>query len=239
LTDLALKNPAAFGTTFLECCVSQGFQSLGKRDVELLVYFLLERDGAIARGASNYEVARRLRITPSRVRSLRRDAYARWQRLAETDRKSQIQALLARTLTEERIKAGARHAAEKTSKEGFLAVLVDHAHDREEFEQAIIDAGGIPVYERNRDVIVVRFDTLLVVAQRFEFLDKDKTGIRNALKALAPGVEGVKDLLLKDVSEIEWDDIRQALNHAAAAALTGAADVKLTKLLKLVFPFMS
>ena len=49
MLPIELKDPAAFGTEFLRLTLLQGFQSLTKRDLELLIFILLERDGAIAR----------------------------------------------------------------------------------------------------------------------------------------------------------------------------------------------
>ncbi len=75
---IELKDPAGFGNEFLRLTLLQGFQSLTKRDLELLIFVLLERDGAIDRGDSNASVALQLRVTPAKVKGLRRDGYARW-----------------------------------------------------------------------------------------------------------------------------------------------------------------
>ena len=45
MNPLSLKDPAGFGNEFLRLTLLQGFQSLTKRDLELLMFVLLERDG--------------------------------------------------------------------------------------------------------------------------------------------------------------------------------------------------
>ena len=72
MQPIALKDPAGFANEFLRLTLLQGFQSLTKRDLELLIFVLLERDGAIQRADSNFSVASHLRVTPAKVKALRR-----------------------------------------------------------------------------------------------------------------------------------------------------------------------
>lgn len=81
MQPIELKDAAAFGNEFLRLTLLQGFQSLTKRDLELLIFVLLERDGAISRNSSNAMVALQLRVTSAKVKALRRDGYARWRSL--------------------------------------------------------------------------------------------------------------------------------------------------------------
>ena len=69
MQQLELKDPAAFAAEFLRQTQLQGFGALSKRDLELLVYVLLERDGAIDRNSSNHAAASLLRITPAKLRT--------------------------------------------------------------------------------------------------------------------------------------------------------------------------
>lgn len=239
MNKIELYDPAAFGRNLLETYLKQGFQSLTKRDLDLLIFVLLELDGAIDRSATNYAVARQLRLTPTRVKALRRDGYARWRPLIGDDRKATLKRILTSVLTGANIDAGAKHAAEKTRKEGFLAVRIEHPDDKEEFEQAIMDCGGIPIYERNPDVLAVRFESLLVMSERMDFIGKDPKKVRAALKKLAPTAEAVDDILRKNLSDLTWSDARAALNSVGVSAVTGATEAKITDLLKLVFPFLA
>ncbi|ALJ29288.1 MULTISPECIES: hypothetical protein [Stenotrophomonas] len=235
---IELKDPAGFGNEFLRLTLLQGFQSLTKRDLELLIFVLLERDGAVDRGASNATVALQLRVTPAKVKGLRRDGYARWRALVPEDADAALQRIVATVLTEANLRSGAKHVSERSRKDGFLAVRIEHPDDAQRFEQAILEVGALPVYERNREVVAVRFDTLLKIAERWGFLQPDPQATVAALKKLAPTSEEVADLLKKDVAQLRWDDVRRALNSLGAKAVSSTVEGGLKGLLKLAFPFI-
>ena len=235
---IELKDPAGFGNEFLRLTLLQGFQSLTKRDLELLIFVLLERDGAIDRGASNAAVALQLRVTPAKVKGLRRDGYARWRALVPEERDAALQRIAATVLTETNLKAGAKHVSERSRKEGFLAIRIEHPDDAQRFEQAILEVGALPVHERNREVVAVRFDTLLKIAERWGYLQPDPQAVVAALRKLAPTAEEVTDLLKKDVTQLRWDDVRRALNGLGAKAVGSTVEGGLKGLLKLAFPFL-
>ena len=235
---IELNDPAGFGNEFLRLTLLQGFQSLTKRDLELLIFVLLERDGAIDRGDSNAAVALQLRVTPAKVKGLRRDGYARWRALVPEDADAALQRIAATVLTEANLRSGAKHVSERSRKEGFLAIRIEHPDDAQRFEQAIVEVGALPVYERNREVVAVRFDTLLKIAERWGYLPPDPQAAVAALKKLAPASEEVADLLKKDVTQLRWDDVRRALNSLGAKAVSSTVEGGLKGLLKLAFPFI-
>ena len=235
---IELKDPAGFGNEFLRLTLLQGFQSLTKRDLELLIFVLLERDGAVDRGASNATVALQLRVTPAKVKGLRRDGYARWRALVPEDADAALQRIVATVLTEANLRSGAKHVSERSRKDGFLAVRIEHPDDAQRFEQAILEVGALPVYERNREVVAVRFDTLLKIAEKWGYLQLDAEKIAKELKKLAPASEEVADLLKKEVAQLRWDDVRRALNSLGAKAVSSTVEGGLKGLLKLAFPFI-
>lgn len=235
---IELKDPAGFGNEFLRLTLLQGFQSLTKRDLELLIFVLLERDGAIGRSDSNASVALQLRVTPAKVKGLRRDGYARWRALVPEDADAALQRIVATVLTEANLRSGAKHVSERSRKEGFLAIRIEHPDDAQRFEQAILEVGALPVYERNREVVAVRFDTLLKIAERWGYLQADPQAAVAALKKLAPASEEVADLLKKDIAQLRWDDVRRALNSLGAKAVSSTVEGGLKGLLKLAFPFI-
>ena len=238
MQQLELKDPAAFAAEFLRQTQLQGFGALSKRDLELLVYVLLERDGAIDRNSSNHAAASLLRITPAKLRALRSDGYARWRQLVAEPADVALRRILGHVLTDANLRAGSRHVSERSRKDGFLAVRVEHPDDRLQLEQAILDAGALPVYERNREVLAVRFDTLVALAERGGFLQPDVEAMLKELRRLAPASEELADLLKKDLAKLRWDDLRSALNSLGAKAVSGSAESGLKGLLKLVFPFL-
>lgn len=238
MQQLELKDPAAFAAEFLRQTQLQGFGALSKRDLELLVYVLLERDGAIDRNSSNHAAASLLRITPAKLRALRRDGYARWRQLVAEPADVALRRILGHVLIDANLRAGSRHVSERSRKDGFLAVRVEHPDDRLQLEQAILDAGALPVYERNREVLAVRFDTLVALAERSGFLQPDTEAVVKALRKLAPASEELADLLEKDVTKLRWEDARNALNSLGAKAVSSTAEGGLKSLLKLAFPFL-
>ncbi|MEO6104775.1 MAG: hypothetical protein ABIP44_14195 [Pseudoxanthomonas sp.] len=238
MQPIELKDPAGFANEFLRLTLLQGFQSLTKRDLELLIFVLLERDGAIARSESNFAVASRLRVTPAKVKALRRDGYARWRALVPEENDAALQRIVATVLTEANLRSGAKHVSERSKKEGFLAIRVEHPDDQQQFEQAILEVGALPVYERNRDVVAVRFDTLLRIAEKWGYLQPDPRAITAELKKLTPTAEEVTDLLKKDLTRLRWEDARSALNSLGAKAIASTAEGGLKGLLKIVFPFI-
>ena len=238
MMPIELKDPAAFGNEFLRLTLLQGFQSLTKRDLELLIFVLLERDGAIERSESNFTVAGKLRITPAKAKALRRDGYARWRALVPEERDDALQRIVATVLTEANLRAGAKHVSERSRKEGFLAIRIEHPDDAQQFEQALLDVGALPVYERNREVVAVRFDTLLAIAERWGYLQQDPAAVAAELKKFVPTAEEVADLLKKDVTQLSWQDVRNALNSLGARAVASTAEGGLRGLLKIVFPFI-
>ncbi|MCD7098184.1 hypothetical protein [Stenotrophomonas sp. MMGLT7] len=238
MKELELHDPAGFANEFLRLTLLQGFQSLTKRDLELLIFVLLERDGAIARSDSNAAVALMLRVTPAKVKGLRRDGYARWRALVPEEADAALQRIVATVLTEANLRSGAKHVSERSRKEGFLAIRIEHPDDAQRFEQAILEVGALPVYERNREVVAVRFDTLLKIAERWGYLQPEPEKIARELNKLAPTAEEVADLLKKDLKQLRWDDVRRALNSLGAKAIASTAEGGLKGLLKLVFPFI-
>lgn len=238
MSPIELRDPAAFGNEFLRLTLLQGFQSLTKRDLELLIFVLLERDGSVGRDESNAAVALKLRVTPAKVKALRRDGYARWRALVPEENDAALRRIVATVLTETNLRSGAKHVSERSRKEGFLAIRIEHPDDAQRFEQAILDVGALPVYERNREVVAVRFDTLLKIAEKWGYLQLDAEKIAKELKKLAPTAEEVADLLKKDVTKLRWEDARNALNSLGAKAVASTAEGGLKGLLKLVFPFI-
>ena len=149
-----------------------------------------------------------------------------------------LQRIVANVLTEANLRSGAKHVSERSKKEGFLAIRVEHPDDQQQFEQAILDVGALPVYERNRDVVAVRFDTLLKIAEKWGYLQPDPKAITDELNRLSPAAEEVADLLKKDVTKLRWQEVRNALNSLGAKAIASTAEGGLKGLLKIVFPFI-
>lgn len=204
------QGPCRLRQRFLRLTLLQGFQSLTKRDLELLIFVLLERDGAVGREESSFTVAGKLRVTPAKVKALRRDGYARWRATGAGRTRRRLQRIVATVLTEANLRAGAKHVSERSRKDGFLAVRIEHPDDHQQFEQAILDVGALPVYERNREVVAVPFPTLLSIAERWGLPATRSAAVTAELKKLTPTAE-------------EWRPAEEGCQQAALAGCTQRA----------------
>ncbi len=242
MSAIKLIDPALFGERILEFYLEQGWQSLSKRDLELLMFLLLEQDGAIDQFSSNHAVARMLRVTPSKVAALRRDAYARWRPLSGLSSRQILKRILESALSEERMENAARYASERRKEDGFLALLVEHPDYREELEEAIKSQKAIPVYERNPDVILIHYEVLFKLAEKEGLLETDAKKIQAKLKKLFGSKTDLGGFLTRDVNKLTWNDARSALDLAGAEILKGALTAGVTAglkaLLKIAFPFL-
>lgn len=239
MDQIDLNDPAAFSETLLKYFMEQGWQSLSKRDLELLIFILMEKDGAIDRFASNHVVAKQLRLTPSKVAALRKDSYARWRPLVDISTKDMIKHVLKHTLTKEKLANAARYASERTAKEGFLALLIEHPDYRAEMEEAIKNLDGIPIYERNAQVILIHYETLFQLAKDFGLLDEFPK-IQASLKKLCGSkVSDLEGFLKKDAKDLTWDDVRAALTSTTAKIIAGElSSIALPALLKTALSFL-
>jgi hypothetical protein len=189
LASLHVNRSAEFLETLLGAFLENGWGSLSKRDLELLLFLLLERDGALARKASNYDIARRLRLTEGRVALLRKDAYARWRPLLPEPTATILSRLFHAALARNQLEITMKFATARRMKDGFIPLLVEHPDDRAELERAIKDDGGIPIYERNREVILIHHETLFAIAERHGLMAMDPRMMRDHMLAMRMEME--------------------------------------------------
>jgi len=231
-----LKDPAAFAQDFLKLTLTQGFQSLSKKDIELLIFFLMERDGAIPHSASNYEVSTQLRLPINRVKALRRDSYQRWRPLLTETRHQTIQRICKILFTTENMKSGAIYATERRREDGFIAVRIEHPADLIEFEQAIIDVGDIPIYERNREVLIIQFETIFKIAKEFDFIKNTPAELRDEIKKIVGKDKNLEQYLTKPMEEFTWVDLREFVNKAGSRFVANSLNVR--SFIKIALPFL-
>ncbi len=216
---LSLNDPKKFANTLLNEVLTHGFQSLGKRDLELLIFYLLERDGYICKNSRNYEVSKLLRIPEGRLKLLRKDSYARWQTIDNINSGDIIRGVFSQCFSEEKIKQSFNHASASDKKDGFIPILIEHPADRAEFESEVIIANGIPKYERNREVLLVRFDIVIDIAKKYNIL-KDEKEIEKNLKKINQSSTTLAELLRSDISKLGFGDFRSALNDTLIKLIT-------------------
>lgn len=230
-----LVTPDEFGREVLAQYEREGWGSLSKRDLELLIFILLEKDGALPRTLSNYNVARELRVTETKVAALRRDAYARWRPLTGEDSRTVLRRVLPPALNKDRLEMAIKFSGRKMN-EGFIPILIEHPDDRAELEHAVKEANGIPVYERNREVLLVHYITLLEIAEKLDILESDPVKIQAELGKLLGTQANLADFLKKPVKKLTLSGARSALNDAGVIVVEGALRNLLPALLKTAIP---
>lgn len=229
---MELRNASAFGSSLLKQFLAEGWGSLSKRDLELLAFILLEKDGCLDRAASNYTIGKQLRITQQKVASLRRDAYARWRPLIQEEARDVLKRIFQHAFASDRLSKLSQYATERKMNEGFIPLAVEHPDDRMELENAIKEAGGVPIYERNREVLLIHYKILIAIACQIGIvLDAKRT--QREIKRLVGDTETLRGFLTKPFSDITGEDVRDALNDAGASVFEEGMK-KLPDLLRLI-----
>lgn len=218
--DLNDRQVQTFGRRFLSGYLKGGFQSLSKRDIDCLVYFNLELSGAIDPKLDNHGAAQLLRITPQKLRTLRKESYARWS--TEDERIEMLRGTLKSYFSPKPLKAVLRDMSSDLFKDRSLPILIEHPAEREEFVQAIKELHGVPRYARNREVLLVPLETLVEVAEYLGLSDDDTTAASAAKKAFDSDTD-LKELLATDIRALNGTKVRAALNRVGASLLAEAA----------------
>ncbi len=139
-----------FGKEFIKRYLSHGFGTMTKSELDILVFHLLKQ-GSQLKGKNNYELARALRITEAKVKSLTLNASLRY---AEINHKAEVANFVEELLKKEKL-------AEFES--GDVAVGIENPARKAEIEYAIKSTGKTPEYGRNREILKFSSETLLAL----------------------------------------------------------------------------
>ena len=71
------NNKKLFYDEFLKEYLSRGFGNMPKRDIDVLIFHLFEKNGVFV-GKTNFEIARILRTTPNKIKSLKYESVLRF-----------------------------------------------------------------------------------------------------------------------------------------------------------------
>jgi len=163
------------GRVFLEEYLAKGGPSLSKRDIDLLILHSLEQEGVVEADASDFDVARLLRVTPARARNLRRDARIRWGDAQAGLNLEQFRAV-SRSIDASSFTAASPYVRLRC-REPYLAHLV---------ESELTDLGLPPDYERNRSVLRLHVAALFLLARH---LDEETDDVVAAIKTAMDAVD--------------------------------------------------
>jgi hypothetical protein len=206
----------AFGKGFLDVYLRGGFGSLTKTEIDLLVFSLLEKEGFCLTQAStmrsqkisNYDIAKALKITTTRLKTLQRSAHARWP----TSPNEAIQSVLKKLTRPAALEQAFNYSNGKKFSLGYIPLLIENAAAKDEFEQAIKKRGVIPYYERNREVLLVPFDVLVTITRKqvanTDRGEKEETLDDSFIKKIGAHLayEIAKDTSLSDLLTMDTND---------------------------------
>ncbi len=163
-----------FGKEFMERYLSHGFGTMPKSEIDILVFHLLRQQSRY-KSMNNYNLARSLKITESKVKSLTLNASLRY---AELDHKEEIASFV-----EELLNKGNLPELEQ----GYVKLGIENPARKAEIEYAIKSTGRTPEYGRNREILKFSSETLLAL-----IIDNVKEGDREFKKLVEDNVKQKK-----------------------------------------------
>jgi len=209
-----------FANDFLSEFLKHGFQSLNKKDLDLLIFYLMFKYEVIDSEQSNYELAKKLKITPSKLKTLLLESTLRW---GTVNAEEIVKNVLNKFFEEDNLEKVIEN--EKVLiKEGIFPILIENPIEQLEFENYIKLKKGYPRVERNREIIRLHLDTFLEIVR--DFMPDEKKIIRR----LKDSKEiDTKDFFTKDMKKITSEEFRKVLNAIGYKLLSKATSEGLFK----------
>lgn len=189
--EMTDKQLATFAKFFLPVWMEGGFGTLTKRDTESLIFACL-RYNLQGESFSNYEWARRLRITPSKVQTLRMNAHMKYGHLFKENTD-----LLVRDYFSEIVEFQV-HKDENGNVTGVVKLQVEDRVVRMELEETARILRLAIDFERNRNIIKMDLVTFLLMVDHLTGGGEEET-----IRKLAAQELNTKRKLGKAISEIE------------------------------------
>ena len=204
-----------FANTFLSVFLRGGFGAMTKREIELLVFYGLERTAGFSR-MSFYERANALRILEGKVKALKAEST---QRYSQLDHKSALRELAIGVARDKTIPA--------SYEDGRVVLVVENPALRRELEHAMRLGGARMNYTLNADVVTVDLPAFLQLLSR-----TIAVGDEQLAKHLAEGIsdsKASKKLLAAELPLVErvktYLDDKKGATTAIASLLKGVASL--------------
>ena len=210
LSRLTKDEKVDFAETFIAEFLRGGFGAMAKREIEVLVFFALERSQGFAR-MSFYERANALRILERKVKSLKAEST---QRYAQLDNKAAIRELAIGVARDKTIPV--------SYESGRVIMVIENPALRRELEHALKQGGGRVDYSLNADNVSVDVAAFIQLLKRTIAL-----GDEDLAKHLAEGVTDTKaaqKILTKELPLV--DRIKAYLEDKKGAASAVASIFK-------------
>lgn len=210
---------------FLDIYLKNGFQSLSKKDIDLLVFYIMEKEGLIL-GETNYEKARYLKITPNKLASLQVDAYMRWE---DENREVVLQKFLKNAFESKNIER-IQEEQKELLKKGEIALTIENAVTKLELERTLKEISAHIRYTLNKEVIIVNIRTLFEIIF-FSGIEPQK--IKKVLLQ-SEDIEIKEIVTKKDFRDISFEEYRKLLNEIGFQSMKDIGKSFMSKLGALV-----
>jgi len=133
-----------FSTEFLDTYLQQGFGSMTKHDIELLIYHLLANKTDILKNKSSYEISNLLSLPENKIKNIQLESYLKYE---DIDHENCINSIIAE------IKNGNIKPELDGDKIKFT---LDNVVLKREFEYAIRRIGYNVDYSFNKDIVSLK-----------------------------------------------------------------------------------
>lgn len=191
--------------TFLNLYLQNAFQSISKKDIDLLLFYLID-EHTVFKGKDNYEKAKHLKITHTKLKLLQLESHMKG---SDKTSKHILKSLFERVLKKENIKRLIQEQKNLLSKDE-IPIVVKNPIEKLELEKLFKDNYSIIKYERNSEVIKVNLQIFVSLAI---YIEEDQKKLLNQLRVF-DDVEKLKGLLIKkDISKLKISDLRYILNE--------------------------
>jgi hypothetical protein len=142
MVNLNKKQREAFGKIFVEKYLSNGFGAMTKSEIDILVFHLISESKDL-KNKSNYHVANKLKVTESKVKSLRLNAALKYN---QANHKAVLANIVSR-ITE---------VMDKPDFEGGLvSITVENPVEQRELEHAVKSVGRNIEYGLNKELLKI------------------------------------------------------------------------------------
>jgi len=145
-----LTQDSKFSEEFLKYFLRGGFGTMTKREIEILVFHLISSSEEIV-GKSNYEISNILRITESKVKTLKLEASLKY---GSVEHEQVLRTILKRLINQ---------LNTFIENQEFIVIELDDPIEKREFEYAIKQQRDFCDYSFNRDILKIRVNTLIAL----------------------------------------------------------------------------
>lgn len=186
-----------FGDEFIKRYLSHGFGAMTKSEIDILAFHLIKQQSQY-RDKNNYELARSLRITEAKVKTLTLNASLRY---SEVNHKAEVADFVEGLLNKDKL---------AEFKNGDVKVGIEDPAKKAEIEYAIKKTGYTPEYGRNREILRFSSETLLALiidnvekgSSEFEKLVKDNVKLQETHKGILDSTLPASDRASLFISEL-------------------------------------